>query len=120
MHVRDLAQAHVDAYNYLTTQNSSLELNLGTGSGYSVQQILETIETSTGKIINKNYSTRRAGDPAVLVADPSKARELFNWQPQYSSLENIISSAHEFFLLSNTHNVLSCTITPLHTSTGSV
>lgn len=96
LHIADLASAHYAALAYLLQHSRSLTCNLGTGIGYSVKQILATIEQVTGYAIQHTYVPRRAGDADILIADPRLAREILGWYPQYSDLENIIKTAHEF------------------------
>lgn len=91
IHVYDLAEAHIRALEYLN-DNPSDVFNLGTGDGYSVREIIETAKKVTGKDIPYDITGRRAGDPAVLIADNKKAREVLGWIPKYG-LEDIISSA---------------------------
>jgi UDP-glucose 4-epimerase len=91
IHVNDLAEAHVLGLDYLG-QGSSTALNLGTGRGHSVREVISTIEKVTGRQVPKRMAPRRAGDPAELVADPSRAQKLLNWRAS-RSLEQIVSSA---------------------------
>lgn len=91
IHVNDLADAHLRALVHLE-KNSSEIINLGTGFGYSVKQIIDKAEEITGMKINKQITTRRAGDPAVLIADNKKAMDVLGWKPRYG-LDEIISSA---------------------------
>ncbi|MEW6196190.1 MAG: UDP-glucose 4-epimerase GalE [Bacteroidota bacterium] len=92
IHVNDLAQAHLQAITYLNDGNDSTIINLGTGSGNSVLEIIKKSERITGKKINYEITGRRAGDPAILVADNKKAKKLLNWHPVYS-IEKIIETA---------------------------
>lgn len=92
IHVNDLADAHIKALHYLVENKKSLIVNLGTGNGYSVQELIEKAKEITGKSIKVINSDRRPGDPAVLVADNSKSSRLLNWKPQYD-LEEIIKTA---------------------------
>jgi UDP-glucose 4-epimerase len=93
IHVVDLADAHVRALEYLVAGGESTELNLGTGEGHSVREVV----TGVGKLCDWRVPAkdvpRRAGDPAVLVADPARARQVLDWHPQYSDLDTIIQSA---------------------------
>lgn len=91
IHVYDLADAHLRALDYLDN-NESTVVNLGTGNGYSVQEIIDKAEEITGKKIKRVISPRRAGDPAVLIADNSKAFKVLGWKPRYD-LTDIIKSA---------------------------
>lgn len=92
IHVNDLADAHIRALEYLNNGNDSTIINLGTGNGYSVKEIIESAERVTGKKIKSVIAPRRAGDPAILIADNKKAREVLGWNPKYG-LDEIISSA---------------------------
>jgi UDP-glucose-4-epimerase GalE len=93
IHVVDLADAHVRALEYLAGGGESTELNLGTGEGHSVREVVACVgKLCDGRVPAKD-APRRAGDPAVLVADPSKARQVLGWQPQHSDLDTIIQSA---------------------------
>jgi UDP-glucose 4-epimerase len=92
IHVNDLADAHIKALEYLDEKNKSLILNLGTGTGYSVKEIIENAKTITGKNIYTEIAPRREGDPAVLIADNKKAEEFLGWIPQYG-LNDILQSA---------------------------
>lgn len=92
IHVTDLAKAHILALEYLDKGNTSTIINLGTGSGYSVKELIDVAEKVTGEKINQEIAPRREGDPAVLVADNSYAKATLGWQPEYD-LEGIISTA---------------------------
>lgn len=96
IHVKDLATAHVAAVEYLAKNNNSEIINLGQGIGYSVREIIEVTKKVVKSDIKVVESSRRAGDPAVLIASNSKARELLNWLPIHSDLDLIISSAWLF------------------------
>lgn len=92
IHINDLADAHIKALEYLNAGNESDVFNLGTGDGNSVLEIIKTAEKVTGKEIKFDLTERRAGDPAVLVADNKKAKEVLGWEPKYN-LEDVISTA---------------------------
>ena len=92
IHVVDLADAHLKAIEYLVDGNKSAIINLGTGKGNSVLEIINNAESVTGKKIEYEIVSRRAGDPAVLVADNTKAKNVLGWTPKYS-IENIIEHA---------------------------
>ena len=92
IHVRDLAEAHLLALEYLDKGGESGPFNLGCGDGYSVKEIIETARKVTGKPIPAVVEPRRAGDPSVLVASNKKAREKLGWEPK-RGLEEIISDA---------------------------
>jgi len=91
IHVEDLAFAHVLAAKKLT-ENYSEILNIGTGQGYSVKEVMDLIEKVIGKKINYEYVGRRSGDPAQTIADPSKALKDLNWKAKLD-LEEMISSS---------------------------
>lgn len=91
IHVNDLAEAHVLGMEYLEN-GSSAALNLGTGHGHSVRQVISTIEEVTGRRVPTRVTSRRAGDPAELVADPSHAEHLLKWKAEYS-LQDIVATA---------------------------
>jgi len=92
IHVNDLADGHIRALEYLKKDGLSTHINLGTGNGYSVLDIIKTAEKVTGKKIKFEIIERRPGDPDILVADNKKAKELLGWVPE-CTLEDIISSA---------------------------
>src|SRR5438045_869511 len=79
IHVNDLAEAHVLGLEYLAKADSAA-LNLGTGQGYSVQEVVATAERVTGHKVPTHIGARRAGDPAELVADPSRAETMLHWK----------------------------------------
>ena len=93
IHVTDLGDAHVKALQYLLEGGDSVALNLGTGDGYSVKQVIETVEKVSGVPVPTQIAQRRAGDPPILVADAGKAGRCLGWSPVHSSLENIVSTA---------------------------
>lgn len=93
IHVTDLAQAHILAVKYLANGGKSDIFNLGNGVGYSVREVIETARKVTGHPIPATESSRRAGDPARLVASSEKAKSVLGWKPVHDSLEEIIASA---------------------------
>ncbi len=97
IHVSDLAWAHVLAYEHLARGGGNLAVNLGTGRGASILEILETIDRVTGHSVPIAIQPRRAGDPPVLYADPSLARSTLGFSPQYSDLDTIVRTAAPFF-----------------------
>jgi UDP-glucose 4-epimerase len=92
LHVDDLAEAHALALERLEP-GKGLCLNLGTGRGYSVREVIAVAERVTGCAIPVRVGPRRPGDPAVLVAATQRARQVLGWQPRYTSLEEIIRTA---------------------------
>ncbi len=94
IHVSDLADAHVIALNRLIEEpENNLLMNCGYNRGFSVAQVLDTVDAVTGSKMTRELGPRRAGDPAELVADNSKIRETFSWQPKYGNLEFIVETA---------------------------
>ena len=108
VHVSDLADAHVVALGLLGAGDCPAALNVGTGHGYSVAQVVETVETVTGHQVKREMAPRRSGDPAALVADCTKLRQVSNWQPRRSDLSTIVATAwqwHQRCRLSETKGV---------------
>lgn len=100
VHVVDLANAHVKALEYLLEKNKNLQVNLGTGRGYSVKQIIDEVTKFSGKPIKTEILPRFQHDSPALVADCSLAKKLLQWEPRYSDLPTIISTAwnwHQVF-----------------------
>ena len=93
IHVQDLADAHVKALAYLFDGGQTTQVNLGTGTGNSVREVIDAVERVTGRPVPKREVARRAGDPPELVADPSKANSLLGWKPQMSDIDSIIRTA---------------------------
>ncbi|MEJ8304097.1 UDP-glucose 4-epimerase GalE [Saccharibacillus sacchari] len=93
LHVSDLADAHLRAIDYLKNDGKSDVFNLGSGSGFSVREIIETARKVTGQEIPVKTEPRRAGDPAILIASSQKAREVLGWTPARENIETIIASA---------------------------
>ncbi|BAU64085.1 UDP-galactose 4-epimerase [Stanieria sp. NIES-3757] len=93
IHVEDLAIAHVKALAYLETNDESQILNCGYGQGYSVKEVLTKIKKISGVDFTVIETERRPGDPACVVAAADKIREVLGWQPQYNSLDTIVSTA---------------------------
>lgn len=93
IHVLDLADAHWLALKYLAQGGASNAFNLGNGDGYSVQAVIDTALAVTGRPIRVLDQPRRAGDPARLVADAAKCREVLGWMPVYADLARIIEHA---------------------------
>jgi len=98
VHVLDLAKAHILAFEALETGIGSGVYNVGTGSGYSVKEVIESAREVTGQTITVFESSRRPGDPDKLVAKVEKIQSLLGWTPKHSSLEQIIESAWAWHL----------------------
>ena len=92
IHVNDLADAHVRALQHLEKGGESIALNLGTGKGDSVLEVIKAAETVTGRTVNRKVGPRRAGDPPVLVADATRAQQALGWKAT-RTLPDIVSSA---------------------------
>lgn len=92
VHVTDLARAHVAALSYLSAGGLPVALNLGTGRGNSVLEVLGKVEQITGREVRRRIAPRRQGDPPELVADPSAAEKVLTWKA-HLSLDEMISSA---------------------------
>ncbi len=92
VHVNDLARAHILALEKMMRENKSERFNLGSGSGFSVAELIQEAKKITGIDFKVETAPRRAGDPAVLVADSAKAQRVLGWQPQYN-LTRIIQTA---------------------------
>ena len=93
VHVVDLCRAHLLALRYLEKGGDSAAFNLGNGGGFSVREVIETADAITGRAIDVVDGPRREGDPAVLVADATAARDVLGWQPEYTRLEPIVAHA---------------------------
>ena len=104
IHVADLASAHVRALDHLLAGGESAALNLGTGVGHSVKEVVASVERASGRTVPVEYAPRREGDPPVLVADAAKARELLGWLPRHSALDAIVQSAWRWHTRSMTRD----------------
>ena len=99
IHVEDLADAHLAAIEYLANGGESGAFNLGSGTGYSVKEVVDTARSVTGHPIPMHIGARREGDPPELVAGPAHAQQAFNWRAHRSSLRRIVEDAwrwHKF------------------------
>ena len=97
VHVNDLAAAHVAALHYLLNGSPTAALNLGTGRGYSVKEVIKTVEQVTGCKVPVRYGPRRPGDPPSLVADGSLAVKVLGVRPLFSDLETIVETAWKWY-----------------------
>jgi UDP-arabinose 4-epimerase len=93
IHVSDLAEAHVLALAHLIKGSKDLKLNLGTGKGHSVREVLGAVERISGRKVPAREVGRRAGDPPALVADARRAEEVLGWRPKYTTIETIVEHA---------------------------
>ncbi len=93
VHVTDLAEAHVLALRYLANGGSSMALNLGTGKGHSVREVIQAVERVSGRHFPVRETGRRPGDPPALVADASRAAQVLGWRPRYPELDSLVEHA---------------------------
>ena len=93
IHVDDLADAHVLALEHLLSARDGLVLNLGTGSGCSVRELIDAVTRVSGRDVPVIEEARRPGDAPVLVADPARAQKLLGWRPVYTDIDAIIATA---------------------------
>ncbi|MFZ5594127.1 MAG: UDP-glucose 4-epimerase GalE [Pseudomonadota bacterium] len=93
IHVEDLADAHLKALDYLRNGGASTTLNCGYGHGYSVREVLDTVQRVNGVPLTIHEQPRRAGDPPMLVAKADRIRATLGWQPRYDDLEFIVKTS---------------------------
>lgn len=94
VHVLDLADAHMLALEALRNERASIgAFNLGTRDGATVREVVQAVERVTGKSVPVRYAERRPGDPPVLIADATRAREALGWKPERSTLDEMVGSA---------------------------
>jgi UDP-glucose-4-epimerase GalE len=93
IHVTDLANAHVLALQYLIQGGSSIGLNLGTGEGHTILDVIHSVQKVTGREVLHRFAARRPGDPPILIADPSLAERTLGWHHRHSDLQSIIQTA---------------------------
>ena len=96
VHVMDLADAHIKALNYASKNQVTEVFNLGSGAPASNKELLETVQKHTGKM-NIEMHDNRPGDPAYLVADTSKVKEILDWEPTQSSIDNVVATAVQWY-----------------------
>ena len=93
IHVTDLAAAHLSALDYLRKGGESTLLNCGYGKGFSVREVVDSVERQHGEKLNVSEEPRRAGDPAALIAGVDKIAKTLDWTPQFNDLDKIVESA---------------------------
>jgi UDP-glucose 4-epimerase len=93
IHVSDLADAHVLGLGHLMKRDKSAVFNLGTSHGFSVREILDVVREITGHKVPAEVVARREGDPAILLANPEKSKEILGWTPKHSDIREIIEHA---------------------------
>jgi UDP-glucose 4-epimerase len=95
-HVSDLGAAHQGALDYLRRGGAPTFINVGTGTGYTVKQVIDSVERVSGLTVPYELHPRRAGDTSTLVANNDKARELLGWQPEFTDLDAIVETAWQW------------------------
>ena len=93
IHVTDLADAHVKALGHTSGSKGFSAFNLGTGTGISIKELIGAVQEVTGREVPFSFGSRREGDPAALVADPSLAHKILGWRAKHSDLRNIVQTA---------------------------
>ncbi len=96
IHINDLCKAHSLALHQMMAQDKSARYNLGNGKGFSVKQVIDVAKQVSGNDFKVSIEPRRAGDPAILVADATLANQQLNWQPKFAQLEDIVKTAWDW------------------------
>jgi UDP-glucose-4-epimerase GalE len=97
VHVADLADAHVRALGHLLNGGKCVALNLGTGTGHSVREVIAMVESVGGRPVPVREAPQRAGDPPALVADARRGQSVLGWHPQYADLDVIVQTAWDWY-----------------------
>ena len=97
IHVSDLSRGHIAALEYIDTTKNNLILNLGTGIGHSVLDVISKTKLISNKNILFNFVDRRFGDPEIVIASSEKAKNTINWNPQFSDLDTIIKTTWNIY-----------------------
>ena len=103
IHVGDLADVHERALAHLLSGGASACLNVGTGRGHSVREVIRAVQSVTGRVVPIVNSARRTGDPPTLVADPTRATELLSWHPRTPDLQSIVATAAKWHAAHSPH-----------------
>ncbi len=96
VHVLDVADAHLRAMRYLAEEGESVALNLGSGQGRSVREVVRAVESVTGRRVPVEEAPRRPGDPPVLIASAERARRVLGWRPEFGDLDAILETAWDW------------------------
>lgn len=96
IHINDLCQAHSLALQRMIEKDQSARYNLGNGKGFSVKEVIDVAKEVSGSNFKVTMEPRRAGDPAVLVADATLAKQELNWQPEFADLNDIVKTAWDW------------------------
>lgn len=99
VHVMDVSEAHISALEHLAAGGESLVLNVGLGKGFSVREVIQASERVTGQAVPVKLAGRRAGDPAVLVANPQALIKTLDWKPRFLQIDEIVATAWEWHRL---------------------
>ncbi len=99
IHVNDLSSAHIKAINYVKSEKKNLTINLGTGSGFSVLDVINKVENISKVELRYDFKERRDGDSDIVTADAKLAKKLISWEPIYSDLDTIISTTWKVYSL---------------------
>lgn len=105
IHVVDLAEAHIRALEYLQTHDEGIEINLGSGKGFSVKELITHTEKIIGKKVPVQIVPRREGDAPTLVADASRAKKVLGWTARHSDIDTILKTAWQWHLKAAQHEV---------------
>ncbi len=97
IHVSDLADAHLLALKYISSKGKNIALNLGSGKGLSILEVLNAVEEVTGLKVPYIFKNKRKGEPPLLVADNTKAKNILNFEPKHSHINKIVSSAYNWY-----------------------
>lgn len=101
VHVSDVADAHILGLKYLTSQPDFITLNLGTGKGHSILELINLIESELGIKVNYRYGKRRVGDPPILIANIKSAKEVLKYEPKHDII-SILKTAYDWHKLNDT------------------
>jgi UDP-glucose 4-epimerase len=98
IHVNDLSSAHMKGMDYILGNRQNLLVNLGTGRGHSVLEVIDAAQKASGRRVKYNFAPRREGDPAELVASSERAQKILNWKTEYSDLKTIFRTMSAVYL----------------------
>jgi UDP-glucose 4-epimerase len=98
IHVADISQAHILGMKRLAAGGESEIFNIGNGEGYTVREVIDTVEKISGNKVRYEFKPRREGDPPVLVASSEKIRKELGWEPRYPKLSEIINTAYRWYV----------------------
>ena len=99
IHVNDLSSAHIKAINYVKREKKNLTINLGTGSGFSVLDVINKVENISKVELRYDFKERRDGDSDIVIMDAKLVKKLISWEPIYSDLDTIINTTWKVYSL---------------------